>query len=519
MAESPTADSESMRPVRRGIETPTVAILTAIERERHAVREFIETSQGRPLVSENKNGVTMLHGCLPAQGGASHQIVLPEVSRGQADAAIRVVTLLHAYPSVERFIFVGVAGSAEIPLGHAIVASSLKNLFEGKLYPGDVLDFRGNCPPVSAQIRNLAEEMAMESERDDRDWKDRLQILKKIRDCPPETKGGETKLDLEDPSRLPKIHTGTIGTSNLVVDSQKLRDAETSRQDIVAFETESYGFSTAADALHREFAVIRGVSDRAARKVSAQDDVNQPFAAFVAAAAMGLLLSKLWVEHKEGVRTKVGVFLDVDRTLTSEAIQTMYAKKIGVEEKFSKIEKRWMSSGENTDDFNKGMIPLFQKNDGLTSDKAKRYAREMCNESMRPHWEDLLKLQESTPDVTIYLVSSGPSYFVRELADAHGIHKENVLCSEYHFGSDGKLLSQNEPKDNQAKRSFVEERKSRHLVTIGVGDNQLMDGPFLSHTTVRILVGSAAVPGYLVASDLGTVKTIIDDIVASLRRG
>lgn len=108
--------------------------------------------------------------------------------------------------------------------------------------------------------------------------------------------------------------------------------------------------------------------------------------------------------------------------------------------------------------------------------------------------------------VTIYLVSSGPSYYVERLAKHFNIPIENVLCSKYEFGPNGRLSRCNAV-SQYTKVGFVDRYKNDHVLTIGIGDSVTQDGPFISACDIPILTGKNE--GYLYAGTLQLVPSMI----------
>ena len=132
----------------------------------------------------------------------------------------------------------------------------------------------------------------------------------------------------------------------------------------------------------------------------------------------------------------------------------------------------------------------------------KKFAEDNFDSIEEQDWsDDLLFL-----NVQKYLISSGPSYYVKTLAKKYSIPIENVLCSNYSFGSDGKLNSCKAVNSDQ-KRNFVNLKARKHFLSIGVGDSPTHDGAFLSECDIGIL--TIQYPGYLYAESLSSVISII----------
>lgn len=176
----------------------------------------------------------------------------------------------------------------------------------------------------------------------------------------------------------------------------------------------------------------------------------------------------------------IGLFLDVDNTLTKGFIQHYYAKMVCVEEEYKQLEESYESDRITSEQFGDSMIKLFNQ-----TQFSKDYAAERWHEiKLKEHAEPLLQSQSST--IKIYLVSSGPSYYVKKLAQKYEIPEEHTLCSEYVFGENGKLRQCHAVTPNR-KFAFRSERARGHDLTIGVGDDELHDS-FLHACDIGLLI-------------------------------
>ena len=165
----------------------------------------------------------------------------------------------------------------------------------------------------------------------------------------------------------------------------------------------------------------------------------------------------------------IGLFLDVDNTLTEGYIQQQFAKLLGVEQQWSSIESDFQNDVITPSRFGERLIHLF--NDaGFTDDFVESNWQSV---RLASYTDDLMALP-----VTKYLVSAGPSYFVSRFAKKYGIPDKNVLCSKYEFSAEGKLASC-KAVSTSSKVLFLTGRRGKHFLTIGVGDNEKQDAPFV----------------------------------------
>src|SRR5262245_36485965 len=125
---------------------------------------------------------------------------------------------------------------------------------------------------------------------------------------------------------------------------------------------------------------------------------------------------------------KLAVFLDVDKTLTEDYIQSYYAKELGCKPQYEKLEDDLHQERITSDEFGKGIIALFASKK-LTQAQAKKLASKVV---LRNWTKPLLSRK-----IDIYLVSSGPSYYIDELIKDYGIPQNRVLRSYYGFGDNG----------------------------------------------------------------------------------
>lgn len=193
----------------------------------------------------------------------------------------------------------------------------------------------------------------------------------------------------------------------------------------------------------------------------------------------------------------IGLFLDVDNTLTVGFIQQRFAALLGVEREYRVIEEAFQLHEISSPEFGRQIITLFN-----AAGFNRAFAEEHYSDVEQAPWADDLLLLPATK----YLVSSGPSYFVGRFAQQHAIPENNVLCSEYIFSPDG-ILDRCKAVTGPHKQDFVTQRAAQHFITIGVGDSFLHDGPFVTACDIPILTEIA--PGMLTVESLETVRTLV----------
>src|ERR1700753_1792641 len=145
---------------------------------------------------------------------------------------------------------------------------------------------------------------------------------------------------------------------------------------------------------------------------------------------------------------KLAIFLDVDKTITNEYIQQVYATALGVEADYLKLEEAFQAGTKNSRTFGIELISLFASR-GFSKAKAEEYFSRIV---LRPWVEKLFELQ--LRGVAIYFVSSGPNYYIENLARRHNIPKDNILCSDYKFDNRG-IISDCDAVETLQKAQFV----------------------------------------------------------------
>jgi phosphoserine phosphatase len=202
------------------------------------------------------------------------------------------------------------------------------------------------------------------------------------------------------------------------------------------------------------------------------------------------------------VTMRVGLFLDVDKTITRNFIQSDFAKALGCEREYSDLEDQFQRKILTATAFGEKIIDLFA---------SKNFNARMANEihkqiPLQPWAEELLKLS-----VDKYLVSSGPSYFIDELARRHKIPEHHVCRSEYLFNAKTEVIEKCNSIDEQQKAQFVKDHLSKYDITIGIGDHPEFDGPFVSLCTLPFLTVNSE--KYIYVPSFGLVIIIIKNIV------
>jgi HAD superfamily phosphoserine phosphatase-like hydrolase len=199
---------------------------------------------------------------------------------------------------------------------------------------------------------------------------------------------------------------------------------------------------------------------------------------------------------------KLALFLDVDRTLTREYIQHIYAKELGCESEYQALEKQFQAKKLSSKDFGDAIIKLFAAQK-FTAERAKELFEKV---ELQPWTDELLKF-----DVDKFLVSSGPSYYIDQLAYKYEIPKGRVYRSEYEFDPQTKLIKKCKAVNEQQKAQFVRSHRQKYDFTIGIGDNLEFDGPFVSQCTIPLM--TIATDRYISVPNFSLAILLLENIV------
>jgi phosphoserine phosphatase len=197
----------------------------------------------------------------------------------------------------------------------------------------------------------------------------------------------------------------------------------------------------------------------------------------------------------------IAVFTDVDQVLTLRPINIELARILGVEGELSRIERAFYAGG-TTDAFNAEFLPLFR------SRTFTKMRAEECFDSvaLRGKASQLLRVKGAD----VYLVSSGPSYYIDLLAQRHGIPPERRTCSRYEFDDHGTLGTKVDAVDSQEKAQFVRRYGRKYRTTIGLGNSRVLDGAFLALCDIPILLADEVDNDFLTVNALAPVVRLIE---------
>jgi phosphoserine phosphatase len=201
----------------------------------------------------------------------------------------------------------------------------------------------------------------------------------------------------------------------------------------------------------------------------------------------------------------VGIFIDADGVCVKDSANLQYAKSMGVETEQKVLERDFARKKIDTQQFGREMVRLFRTG-SFTDEIAKEKFEEI---ELEGYAEELLETYRDD----IYIVSSGPSYFILRLAEKYKIPDDRCLYSVYEFDDNDKGLITRckKPISATMKKAFVKDHLGQYDITIGVGNTPEQDLPFMLQCDFPVFVGKGK-EGYLKVQDVGAICSFIGDL-------
>jgi nucleoside phosphorylase/tetratricopeptide (TPR) repeat protein len=299
---SPTGDDD--RP------PPTVGIVAALWIEGLAMRSLMEDA--RPLPSMPQDPNHYYAGTLPStEEGRPHQVVVTILPRDNTRNAAAISTdLIRTFPSVQCLIMTGIAGGIPAPgapdrhvrLGDVVVATKGVVDYGHLIHRDGVSSARRQMDGMSHELARAANELAAKVFEGVRPWDDWLNVRKhpRLRNFarPPEQTDllyirGEQVLHpprkaSKHPRGKPKIHYAAIGSADILLRDEVLRDQIAQEYGVVAVEMEGSGIAVGSATHGRQWFMVRGISDYCEN--AGKTDSWQPYASLAAAAYVRAVL-------------------------------------------------------------------------------------------------------------------------------------------------------------------------------------------------------------------------------------
>jgi phosphoserine phosphatase len=219
--------------------------------------------------------------------------------------------------------------------------------------------------------------------------------------------------------------------------------------------------------------------------------------------------------HKDGYRAmKTALFLDVDMTLTTDFIQHVYAKELGVEKEYQELEnafqlglvanKEKAKNGISSAVFGTRLSNLFAGRQFTRAKALEFFSKVKLRENVHPIFEWQKK------GIAIYLVSSGPNYYIDALASRNNIPLERTKSSTYHFRENDGIVDGCNAVNAQDKHNFVQREIGKYDLTIGIGDSDQHD-TFVSLCTISMY--TVAHNDYIHLTEFSAVSRILEKLL------
>jgi phosphoserine phosphatase len=194
---------------------------------------------------------------------------------------------------------------------------------------------------------------------------------------------------------------------------------------------------------------------------------------------------------------KIALFVDVDLTLTVDHIQAGIAKHLGCLNEYAAIERQLQDGTIDSEGFGYKIVKLFRERN-LRRGQIEKIFKSHDHIVLREGAKQLLTI----PGVDVYIVSTGPNYYLQLLAKEFGIPLERMHCSVYAFEKDGDevVTSCEKAATATSKCDFVQKHAPRYAISVGIGDSQ-RDDAFVDRCTIGLLVARA--PSQLLNDDAG----------------
>lgn len=242
---------------------PEYALIAALPVEFAAIQVMMDSTS-----EMEKDGIVYIVGSI-----GSHSVVAFLLTHmGNDFAALGAAKLLASFPSVLDILMVGIAagvpGQDSISLGDIIVSDKYGVIqYDNVKRVGDKIEIRDTSAKPSAQLIRSIRAIETRSYQEERPWEAHL---------------ARASPRFQRPvAGLTRVHYGKIGSGNMLLRDDVLRDDLARNHNLLGFEMEGSGIADAAWDVGRGYLLVRGVSDYADPQ---KDDSWQPYAALAAAA-------------------------------------------------------------------------------------------------------------------------------------------------------------------------------------------------------------------------------------------
>jgi hypothetical protein len=184
----------------------------------------------------------------------------------------------------------------------------------------------------------------------------------------------------------------------------------------------------------------------------------------------------------------------------------VFAEELGVLDRYRDLEDGFQKGQISSAKFGTDLVELYASK-GFSKTQADKLFEKVA---LRQYVYDLFALQRK--GVEIYLVSSGPNYYIDTLAKRNEIPSERTISSTYAF--EGGVISRCSAVDAARKTRFVSDAVGQYDVTIGIGDNHVHDA-FVQVCTIGMLTTTeaGAPESFIHVAQFNSVHLLIDNLL------
>ncbi|WP_212999777.1 effector-associated domain 2-containing protein [Winogradskya consettensis] len=305
----------------------TIGIVTAIAVELATVRAVLDEVRDLRVAGDPGHYCV---GALPsADEGTPHRVAAVMLTRdGTRNAAAAVVDMARSFPSMRVVVMCGIAAglpAAGVRLGDVVSATQGIVDYGHLRATNGYRELRRASGDISTRLLAADNQLAVGQHRGQRPWEPVLATLERANATfrRPSPEGGP-----------PLVHRGAIGSADVLLRDEGLRDGLADAHGIIAFEMEGSGISVGA-ALHgREWFMVRGVSDLADdRKNDGWHGCAAAGAAAYVRALLGVVQPVPAVEKAAGRPGRVAALaLIVEAMLAVRLVRDEHERRLLVDE-------------------------------------------------------------------------------------------------------------------------------------------------------------------------------------------
>jgi nucleoside phosphorylase len=326
MTTSPPSPRAPIDEPGRPAQEVTIGILTALVPEARAMVSLIDDVQDyRDPQDRNLYRVGTVPSAEPDQ---PHRVAVLMMPRdGTKLAATCCANMLRTFPNIQTVIMTGIAGGIPRPhepekhvrLGDIVVALDGIVDYGHVRQANGTTELRGRQSSglISSRLLGAARELQMAEQGGDRRWDrwldpERTPAAAGFARPPEDTdilyvRGNRVahppRPEPEPPEGMPRVHSGVIGSADVLMRDEDVRDALAERfPDMLAVEMEGSGIAASTASNDRTWFMVRGVADYG--EMTGKNDRWHQYASYTAAAYVRALL-EMTPPAEQGPQTRL----------------------------------------------------------------------------------------------------------------------------------------------------------------------------------------------------------------------